>query len=225
MKGSDGRNGDETISGKKVTVDVGRSRGLDLPNSKANWLGGAGIRKARLRMRRKPDSRFFVGAGVSLALVSGILALSTVGMDYVEIRNFTNSMVQIGDRIDPQLGLPVGRDENTLIIAVSAGCRYCSVSVPFYRRLSSLEKAGHIEATLLLVTPDPEHVARAALGITSLDLPMKASVSLSAMNIKVTPTLALVDSSGEVKQVWFGRLDDLAEASVLDALQRDSQTP
>lgn len=175
-------------------------------------------------MSGKLNSRLVVGAGVSLALIFGILALISVGIDYLEIRSFRNGMIQVGDRVDPNLGLPIARNEKTLIVAVTSGCTYCQDSVPFYRRLARLQKAGQIEAALLLVTPEPERVARAVLEINDLDLPMKASVSLGDMRIKITPTLALVDTDGEVKQVWFGRLDHLGEASVLAALQRGSRT-
>jgi hypothetical protein len=106
-------------------------------------------------------------------------------------------------------------DGTTLLLALQKGCRYCEESAAFYRRIHD-QRSGSQPRMLAVVPGDKNEVAR-YLSERGVLVDGIIDVSLSDINVLATPTLLLVDRSGNVKDVWVGKLDSRKET---EAAQR-----
>ena len=110
------------------------------------------------------------------------------------------------------------RNGRTLLIVLSTGCRYCTASAPFYRRL--LDEVALTQRTRL-VAVFPQETGDGKKYLAGLNLPIDdvRQVSPISLGAKGTPTLILVDSSGVVIGSWVGQLPSDKEAEVFASLQ------
>jgi hypothetical protein len=118
----------------------------------------------------------------------------------------------------PIAGVDWARNERTLLMALSQGCRYCSASAPFYQRLTK-EMAGRKNIGVLAVFPQPVNDARnylSKLGVSVADI---RQVSFDDLGVLGTPTLILVDKAGFVTNAWRGQLPANKEDEVLSLLK------
>lgn len=111
-------------------------------------------------------------------------------------------------------GVDWTRSRQTLVLALQKGCRYCSESAPFYQRLVR-DYADAEKTRLVAVLPNDVETGRGYL--ESLDVPIQEvrQAALSSIKVKGTPTLLLVNQSGEVVAYWRGKLTQAGEADVL----------
>jgi hypothetical protein len=108
--------------------------------------------------------------------------------------------------------------KQTLVLALSKGCHFCTESAPFYQKLlreTAARKAVHFIAVFPRETPEE---ARAYL--TELQLPITdiKQASLDSIGIRGLPTLVLVNQQGIVEESWVGRLAEDKQAEVLSKL-------
>jgi rhodanese-related sulfurtransferase len=105
----------------------------------------------------------------------------------------------------------------TLVMALSSECRYCTESAPFYQRLVSGLTAGG-KTRVLAVLPQSvstgERYLR-TLGVTP-DRVMQAN--LSGIGFPQTPTLAMVNAAGVVTETWVGKLNVSKQFAVFEQL-------
>ena len=103
-------------------------------------------------------------------------------------------------------------DGSTLVLALQKGCRYCEESSAFYRRLCD-QRSGSQPRMLAVVPGDKSDIAR-YLSEQGVLVDEIINASLSVVNVSATPTLLLVDRSGNVTDVWVGKLDSSKETAV-----------
>jgi thioredoxin-related protein len=104
----------------------------------------------------------------------------------------------------------------TLVLALQTGCRYCSESAPFYKRL--LEQAQQKHLKVIAVLPQPRQESEEylqKLGITGLEV---KQATLASIKVSGTPTLLFVNAKGEIANAWMGKLAPDKEAEVIDQL-------
>jgi rhodanese-related sulfurtransferase len=114
-------------------------------------------------------------------------------------------------------GINWADSERTVLVALSKDCKYCSDSAPFYRRLVA-GITSQTNTRLIAVFPTRESEAEAYL--KQLEVPIRELryVSLSSLGIKNVPTLAILDRSGVVSDMWAGKLSPLKEADLMSKL-------
>lgn len=120
---------------------------------------------------------------------------------------------QVGTKVSlPGIRWDEGR---TLVMVLQKGCRYCEESSTFYRQLRK-QRSGSQPRMVAVLPGDKTEIARylSQQGIIVDDL---VNASLSDINVSYTPTLLLVDRSGNVTNVWVGKLDARKET---EATQR-----
>jgi thioredoxin-related protein len=103
----------------------------------------------------------------------------------------------------------------TLVLAISNTCHFCTDSAPFYKRLA--QNRG--DTRVVAVFPQPIEDGREYLERLGVSVDEVKQVGLDQIGVRGTPTLLLVDNSGVVKDSWVGRLPPEQEKSVLDALR------
>ncbi|HVS83962.1 MAG TPA: hypothetical protein VHE60_19685 [Pyrinomonadaceae bacterium] len=107
------------------------------------------------------------------------------------------------------------QSKQTLLLAVSSTCHFCSESAPFYKKLA--QNKG--DTRLVAVLPQPVEEGRKYLATLGVSVDEVRQSSLDQIGVHGTPSLLLVDASGVVKNFWVGRLPPDQEATVLDALR------
>ena len=109
------------------------------------------------------------------------------------------------------------QNSKTLVLVVSNRCHFCTESAPFYQRLVQ-ERAQRGSFGLIAVLPQPVsdgHKYMDTLGVSIDDV---RQGSLGSIGVKGTPTLLLVNNTGVVTDVWFGKLPPEKQAEVLSRL-------
>ena len=96
-----------------------------------------------------------------------------------------------------------GKTDQTLVLALSAECRFCTESAPFYQHLIR-EKAGSKSFELIAVLPQPESRGREYLKNLGVDIEQVKQAEPRTFGVQGTPTLLLVNKNGEVIDVCFG---------------------
>jgi hypothetical protein len=113
----------------------------------------------------------------------------------------------------------------TLLIAMSTRCHYCTESLPFYKQLVEGQRANGQATHVVAVFPNPEAEVKQYVQQNNLDLETIAGVDFGALNISGTPTAFMVDSSGKVRDFWLGKLPQDKEQQIIKAVRElNSQT-
>jgi thioredoxin-related protein len=107
------------------------------------------------------------------------------------------------------------QDKQTLILAVSSSCHFCSASAPFYKRLFENRKGTR----LIAVFPQPVNEGQDYLKQLGVAVDEVRNSDFVAMGVQGTPTLLLVDSAGVLKNSWVGKLSSEQEIDVLNAVR------
>lgn len=121
-------------------------------------------------------------------------------------------------------GINWADSDRTVLLALGRDCKYCSDSAAFYRRLAA-GIASQTSMRLIAVFSQKELEAEAYL--KQLEIPIRELryVSLSSLGIKSVPTLAILDRSGVVTDLWVGKLSPLEEKAVLSKLKLPDTRP
>lgn len=106
----------------------------------------------------------------------------------------------------------------TLVFALQKGCKFCSDSSSFYKKITNDDKIRS-KTHLLAIFPHSVDLGRQYL--TELSLPIEDLRQEKLANLKVsgTPALMLVDSNGVVTESWMGKLSPEKENEILSKLQ------
>ena len=115
-------------------------------------------------------------------------------------------------------GLEYSRSDQTLLIALSPGCEFCSESIPFYKRLIKDQNKGGKLIRVIGLFPFSEGDARQYIQQENLNIEIISEVDFKALKIAGTPALVLADKSGKVRDFWIGRLSKDAEHQVMKAV-------
>ncbi len=106
----------------------------------------------------------------------------------------------------------------TLVLALSTGCRFCTESAPFYKRLAQ-EKPNLQNIRLVAVFPEPEEQSRKYLSDLGVTVDEVRQGRLDSIGVVGTPTLIFADADGAVATSWRGKLSSDKETEVLARLK------
>jgi peroxiredoxin len=114
-------------------------------------------------------------------------------------------------------GIDWSKSRQNLVLALSTGCRFCSESADFYRRL--VPSAASNGTRVLAILPQPVSGGRSYL--EGLGVPVSDVVQspLSAVEVSGTPTVLLIDGQGKIRKAWVGKLRPEQEQQVIAGLQ------
>jgi thioredoxin-related protein len=101
--------------------------------------------------------------------------------------------------------LQLNPSHNSLLLAISTTCHFCKDSLPFYKELAA-KTQGKVD--MVAVLPQPVDEAQTFLQNAGVPAAKIISAKLSAIGVRGTPTLLLVDSKGKVQEEWQGFLDE-----------------
>lgn len=121
---------------------------------------------------------------------------------------------QVGEKLSIQ-GVDWEKNGQTLILALSTTCHYCSESAPFYQQL--VQKRGGVR--VVAVVPQNVDAGQQYLQKLGVHVDEVKQLTLESIRVQGTPTLLLVDGNGVVTNEWVGKLPAQREAEVIRRLQ------
>lgn len=127
----------------------------------------------------------------------------------------SSAVVQPGTELSLQ-GINWAEGEQTLLLALSAKCHYCTESADFYKRLAEARRGN---TRLVAVLPQELGEGQEYLKKLGVEVDGVKQSSLASVGVRGTPTLILVDRRGQVIESWAGKLPPDQEAEVLSRLQ------
>jgi len=131
-----------------------------------------------------------------------------------------NSSHLLGTHIEIP-GIEWSQKTRTVLLALSAGCHYCSESTPFYRRLTEHLSNGK-SSRIIAILPDDDPTARAFFQDARLDIVYLPNIQFPIFGIEATPTVLIVDSGGVVRKEWTGKLSPWVQEEVISAANSTS---
>lgn len=155
-----------------------------------------------------------------LIIIVALLLVGVMAQRYfVSPSTDPNQPARLHPTVGAKINLPDtdwSRQPKTLIIALKAGCQFCSESAPFYKRLQV--SAQNKSVKLVAVLPGKQEASMAylsELGIANLDV---KQLPLNILQVGGTPTLILANDKGEVMDFWVGKLSPEKEPEVFNRL-------
>ncbi|HEV8716540.1 MAG TPA: rhodanese-like domain-containing protein, partial [Candidatus Binatia bacterium] len=125
------------------------------------------------------------------------------------------TIIKLGDPV-PIARAHWDQSRQTLVLALSTGCGYCSASSSFYRAL--LKGQSLTEWQAIAVLPQSVELAKSYMQAEGYSIPQTLQMDIGSLGVFATPTLLLVDQHGRLKQQWVGRLSPAEEDDVADHL-------
>jgi thioredoxin-related protein len=156
-------------------------------------------------------------AVIMLAVVIGVFFIK----DRFAPSSTASSEIKVGDRLAKIEGWDWAAHDQTLMLVLKKGCRFCEDSAPFYQRLLTQQKQSGSHAAIVAVFPDAADVAKEVVKSEGLAVEVISGVPLEKLNVAGTPTLLLVDRTGKVLKVWMGVLSPRQELEVIKAADCD----
>jgi hypothetical protein len=159
--------------------------------------------------------------GLEIATNIAVLAVCCL-VGTLLIRNYffpkaqpSSKALVLGSRVD----LPNAqwsKANQTVVLAISTECHFCSESAPFYQKLTkaALDKHDRVVAVL----PQEISVARAYLDAKQVTVDDVLQMPLNRLGVDGTPTLLLVNSKGQITATWIGKLTPKTEVEVINTL-------
>jgi len=114
-------------------------------------------------------------------------------------------------------GVDWRKNGKTLVLAISTQCHFCKDSAPFYRKLH--EQVGKGLKTVA-VLPQPVAESEQYLKSEGVHVDQVKQVSMGDIGVQGTPTMLLVDGTGAIARVWFGKIQPEQEEQVLADLRK-----
>lgn len=154
-----------------------------------------------------------------LIIVAAVLLIGVVVQKYF----FSGAAVNPKARAQPVVGSKLNLSDvnfssqpKTLVLVLQAGCRFCSESASFYKRI--IENARNKNVNLVAVLPTGIEESKTYLNELGLNnLEVKRS-PLDNIQVSGTPTLILTDDKGEITDFWVGKLPLDKETEVINKL-------
>jgi len=159
--------------------------------------------------------------GSNIAIVSLAMLLGYVLLSRYIIDSPSPPPREAAENIQPRAKLPQidtgwDKSENNFLLILSTTCKYCTESLPFYKKLGNSKSSG--EARLIAAFSQDRDEAAEYLASAQVAVDEIIQTAPDYFNVRGTPTLLLVDRDGIVKAVWEGKLAADEENEVLARL-------
>lgn len=158
-------------------------------------------------------------ANIAIIVVACLFAIILVKAHFLDRQPqpVTTGEKQVADKItDSSLNVDWKKSEQTLVLALSNTCHFCTESAPFYQKVAS--NRGKVR--LIAVLPQSIEEGQAYLNKLGVAVDEVKQLRLDAIGVQGTPTLFLINSSGVITEKWVGKLMPDQESMVLKALEK-----
>jgi len=116
-------------------------------------------------------------------------------------------------------GIDRTKNQQTLLLVLQQGCRFCEESMPFYHRLID-ELANQTKTHIIALLPHSNDENKRYLKDETLEIADVRQVSPLTLGVQGTPELLLLDDTGTIIEQWKGKLPPNQENDVISRLKR-----
>lgn len=132
------------------------------------------------------------------------------------VRTPTIPTVSVGNNLKSQLSdVNWSANGETVLLALSTHCHFCSESAPCFRQLS--QKSGNT-FKIVAVLPESVTASQDYLEREGVHVDQLRQMPLDRVGIVGTPTMLLLDRSGTVTKFWIGKLKPEEQSAALKAI-------
>lgn len=152
-------------------------------------------------------------------IVAGLLLVFTIGRAIIRYKSSQGarpSSIASGTKL--LSGRNWSMSPQTLVLVLSADCKYCTASAPFYRRVIA-QTSSRRHTKLLALFSQSSNEGQKYLQDLKINIDEVEQKTLRELGVKGTPTLILVDANGIVIRSWEGLLPPEAEDEVLASVK------
>lgn len=157
-----------------------------------------------------------ITANFAIIIVATLLAVFLIRHYVLErdrVEPFAGNQPHAGTKLN--LGdVDWSKDQQTLVMALSTTCHFCSESSAFYQKVAR----GRSNVRLLAVMPQTVNEAQKYLSDLGVTVDEIKQAQLNSIGVNGTPTLILVNNGGIVANTWVGKLTSAEESQVLSSL-------
>lgn len=114
---------------------------------------------------------------------------------------------------------PWERSARSVAIALRSTCKFCASSVPFYRRVSDMNRAKGSSLAIHVVSPEAPSVIGDFLGRGSISADRVFQLRLDSLGIAGAPAILIVDQRGDITGEFVGILDESSQRAVVERLK------
>jgi thioredoxin-related protein len=109
--------------------------------------------------------------------------------------------------------------DRMVVVALAPGCRFCTESMPFYKRLIEERDAQGAGVPVIATVASEEMIEgeRQVMDEAQVSPDDLVALSLGDVGVSGTPTLLLVDRDGTVLEAWIGMQQPDGEEEILEA--------
>lgn len=149
------------------------------------------------------------GFGKIQLLIAGAAMIGVLSTVYIEAPSRhprPTDPISVGVKLRAPNGYRWPSNASTLVLVLRVGCGHCENEMSFYERLLDLERTKDLRIHLVAFMPNSETQIREAFAGRLVGLEKVAGAEMPSLKVRGTPTLILVDASGEVKSTWVGEI-------------------
>ncbi|HEY0048756.1 MAG TPA: hypothetical protein VGB68_05690 [Pyrinomonadaceae bacterium] len=155
-----------------------------------------------------------------LIIVVAVLLVGVIAQKYFfGSSNDSNAPTRVQPTVGTKINVPevdLSAQPKTLVLVLQKGCRYCTESAAFYKRLQENTQNKNIKLVAVLPGKIEESAAYLSeLGIANMEVKQSP---LNNLQTSGTPTLILTNDKGEVTNFWIGKLPAEKEDEVIKQL-------
>ena len=156
-----------------------------------------------------------ITANIAIIFVAIMIGVVLVSKYYLAPKSSAlpkNKTVPVGTKlVVPDIDW--AKNGHTLVLALNEGCRFCSESAPFYKRLVTEAIGKNIQ--LVAAFPHPVVTGKKYLENLGVKISDTRQMDFKSIGVSGTPTLLLADSEGKVTASWVGKLQPEKESEVI----------
>ena len=147
---------------------------------------------------------------IFVALSLGIVLISRSVKSYRATATQSANTPRVKDQKIQLPGVDWSKNEQTLVMAISSTCHFCTESAAFYR---DIRARTHVHTVAVL--PQSINEGRDYLSNLGVQVDEVLQAPLSSIDVNGTPTLMLVGRDGTIIRTWIGKLPPESEKEVL----------
>lgn len=132
----------------------------------------------------------------------------------------TSSNRKKPDRLQPGSSVKVEgiewqQSEQTLVLALSTSCHFCSESAPLYQKIARERGNG---TRIIAVFPQDTGNSAEYLHRLAVNVDQVVQAPLGSIGVSGTPTLILINRNGSVLDSWIGKLPAVEESKLMSRI-------